>query len=51
MNIIEIKRNIALALIKLPNGKLQFINPKLIPVAERIAHYAKRRTETLDGQS
>ena len=49
--IIEIKRNIALAMVKLNNGKIRFMNPKLIPKDRRDQHFAERRLETMDGQA
>ena len=47
----EIKRNIALAKVKLSDGRSVFVNPNLIPIGLRQGYYIQRQFESQDGQS
>jgi hypothetical protein len=49
--IIEIKRNIPLAFVKLASGAKKFMARNLIPSHMQEAHWAERRLETQDGQA
>jgi hypothetical protein len=48
--IVEIKRNIPLAMVKMTDGTLRFVDPSVLSDQQRQDHWEMRRKETLDGQ-
>lgn len=48
--VVEIKRNISLALVRTKNG-LRYTHRDNIPIARRRQYYEERKDTSLDGQS